>query len=78
MSEAKLYEVATLGNVVTDVIVNVERLPVDADVHQSLVELLRISLGGYANALIAAARLGANTSSVGLVPLMTQPLVSQR
>lgn len=68
MPGEKTCEVATFGNFVTDVIVNVERLPVHPDLHQNLTQPLRITLGGCANALIAAARLDANACALGLIP----------
>lgn len=70
----KQYDVVSLSNLCVDIVVEVEQLPpADADSRRALLQQLTAqpppmeqwSVGGNTNFLIAAARMGLRTASVG-------------
>ena len=57
---------ATLGNLILDIRLQIERFPIRADEHQSA-QALALEPGGAGNALVAAARLGLRARALGHV-----------
>lgn len=57
-------DLITLGDLVADLIVPIERLPIEANNHQ-LAEYIRLEPGGIGNTLIMAQRLGLRTKAIG-------------
>jgi len=57
-------DLITLGDLVADLIVPIERLPIEADKHQ-LAEYISLEPGGIGNTLIMAQRLGLRTKAIG-------------
>jgi sugar/nucleoside kinase (ribokinase family) len=63
-----LFSVASIGNIATDITIELEgRLPTHTGDHRRA-NYASIDLGGSLNVLIAASRLGARTAPVGFVP----------
>lgn len=57
-------DLVTIGDLVADLIVPIERLPIEANQHQ-LAEYIRLEPGGIGNTLIVAQRLGLQTKAIG-------------
>ena len=65
-SDSPPLRVASIGQLLTDVVLPVEHLPVCAGEHQRI-ESIQIEPGGAGNFLVAGARLGLEMSALGLV-----------
>lgn len=65
-NDARALRVASIGELLTDVVLPIEHLPVCAGEHQRI-ESIQIEPGGAGNFLVAGARLGLEMSALGLV-----------
>ena len=65
-SSGHRWDLATLGDLVADLIVPIPSLPIEAGRHQ-LAEWMRLEAGGTCNTLIMAQRLGLRTAAIGVM-----------
>jgi ribokinase len=66
MPPARALNIVSLGDLVTDIILSIPRLPVEADTNQ-VVDHIQMEPGGAGNFLIAGARLGMQMTALGAV-----------
>ena len=65
-NQSSKFDLVTLGDLVADLIVPIERLPIQAQQHQVVPDII-LEAGGSGNTLIMAARLGMQAKALGTV-----------
>jgi len=60
------YDLIALGDLVADIVVPIEKLPLEAQMHQ-LADYIRVEVGGSGNTLIMGERLGLKTKTFGSI-----------